>query len=197
MPRRLRRNLKREPLPTWMREMLMSGEMPTPEAVRSGIPCRHYLDLFGGGRDDVLRGAWVELRGEILDAFVDENPGMRPWAWWQFDAPRAPLGVFRGWLDGKLPEPRLRLGGTGTPSHEVLNYVPAFSFGLPEAWITDEDVATWPRLAGHAIDPNDPPTFEAEAAYLQRNGLLSTIEARHADFAPETIIFLEDKINAD
>ena len=52
MPRRLRRNLKREPLPVWMIEMLRTGEMPTRETVHADIPYRHYLDLFGGGRDD-------------------------------------------------------------------------------------------------------------------------------------------------
>ena len=181
MPRRVRRNRKKEPLPDWFAPYFISGETDSP-AIYFVSP-------------DALRAAWSELRDDILQGFITEYPGARPWAWWHYDAPRAPLGVFQGWWDGT--EPRLRLGGTGTPSHEVLNYVPAFSFGLPEAWITDEDVATWPRLAGHAIDPSDPPTFESEAAYLQRHGLLSATEARHADFDPETIIFCEDDPDAD
>jgi hypothetical protein len=35
--------------------------------------------------------------------------------------------------------------------------VPSYSFGIPDSWAN--------------IDPNDPPIYESEAAYLERNGL--------------------------
>ena len=34
------------------------------------------------------------------------------------DAPRQPIGTYPGWyFDGDLPEPRLKLKGTGTLNH--------------------------------------------------------------------------------
>src|SRR5262245_10804497 len=37
--------------------------------------------------DDAIRKAWEELKHQVLQEFVREHPGERPWAWWQFDAP--------------------------------------------------------------------------------------------------------------
>ena len=34
-----------------------------------------------------LRSAWEDRRGELLPEFIAENPGQRPWGWWQFDSP--------------------------------------------------------------------------------------------------------------
>ena len=66
-------------------------------------------------------------------------------------------------------------------------------YGMPTGW-------AWPRAwpAGAVIvggppecDPNDPPTFESEAEYLQRLGLLLPVRGRAApdasDFEPEAI----------
>jgi hypothetical protein len=44
------------------------------------------------------------------------------------------------------------------------------------------------NFSGVAIDPNDPPTFESQAAYLKRHGLLLAGEERRlkkADWEPE------------
>ena len=30
---------------------------------------------------------WAQLRDELLPAWIEKNPGTRPWAWWQVDAP--------------------------------------------------------------------------------------------------------------
>ena len=35
---------------------------------------------------DGLQQAWKRRRDELLPAFIAENPGTRPWAWWAFDA---------------------------------------------------------------------------------------------------------------
>jgi hypothetical protein len=120
---------------------------------------------------------------------VADYPGIRPARWWQHSAPRIPLGTFPGlYFDGKLPEPRQRLGGIGTPAHEVLAYKPTYSLGLPAIWITPWQVkycsgtavdihgapigSLYPKdFKGVAIDVNNPPIFESEATYLKRLGL--------------------------
>jgi hypothetical protein len=93
-----------------------------------------------------------------------------------------------------LPEPRNRLGGIGTPASDVLAYKPTFAYGLPTIWITQRDVKYFSGTAvdihgapiggclrpfkGVVIDPEDPPTFESQAAYLKRLGLLLAGEER-------------------
>src|ERR1700676_4516124 len=54
-----------------------------------------------------------------------------------------PIGTFPGcYYDGKLPQPRKRTGGTGTPAHEVQAVVPSFEYGLPAVWVgLDEEYA--------------------------------------------------------
>ncbi len=156
-----------------------------------------------------LRAAWAQVGAEILETRAREQPGTRPHHWWLFDAPRQPAGNFpECYYDGKLPEPRHRLGGTGTPAHEVLANVPNYSFGIPTDWVSkwQADYYNGRRrdihgkrigteyheghFAGLPIDPSDPPTFESEASYLQRLGLLLPGEFERLsedDFQPEAI----------
>jgi hypothetical protein len=160
--------------------------------------------------DGQKREAWDALRDEILEAWVQEYPGTRPSHWWRYDAPRMPIGTWPGcYWDGKLPEPRLRLGGVGTPAHEVLAFVPAFPFGVPDrwvdAWMVDYyngravDVHGSPigtqyhedHFSGVAIDPDDPPTLESQAAYLERHGMFLPGEPKRLtddDFEPESVM---------
>ena len=77
------------------------------------------------------------------------------------------------YYDGKLPEPRKRTGGTGTPAHEVQAVVPSFEYGLPTVW--------------GGLDGDDPPIFESQAAYLKHHGLLLAGEERRADFEPVAV----------
>src|SRR5262249_49105146 len=37
--------------------------------------------------EDQLREAWEQLRERVLAEHIAEQPGTRPWAWWQWDAP--------------------------------------------------------------------------------------------------------------
>ena len=72
---------------------------------------------------------WVEHRAIVLPLWVHEHPGTRPSHWWRWDAPllvdALPGTIVRTNPDGTpLTEPRRRLGGTGTPSHECLAYWP-------------------------------------------------------------------------
>ncbi len=159
--------------------------------------------------DAEFEAAWNEARDEILADWIADSPGTRPSFWWRFDAPRQRLGNFPGcYYDGKLPEPRRRLGGAGTPAHEVLANVPNYSFGIPTDWVSKweenyyngrshdihgERIGTEyeeGHFAGVAINPENPPQYESEASFLQRLDLLLPGELKRlsaADFEPELI----------
>ena len=116
-----------------------------------------------------LRAAWGQCRDQILQDWINENPGIRPLYWWRYEA----------------PEPRRRISGVGQAAHEVSAYVENYKFGLPDHWVRRAD---W--LRGVVVDPSDPPTFESEATYLDRHDLLLPGEREHLgpdDFAPEVI----------
>ena len=111
-----------------------------------------YPTLF----PEVCGQLWEQHGQAIIEAWAKKHPGTRPAWWWLFPGPRF----------------RQRLGGQGSPKFEHLADVPAFGHGIPENWITPEDVRTWPDLAGKEINPADPPVFESEATFLKLNGLL-------------------------
>jgi hypothetical protein len=166
---------------------------------------------------------WLENKESILPAWICANPGTRPSFWWLHDAPRitpesiSRLGRGEGWVTprtSEYAEPRQRLGGTGTPHHECLNYVPRFHCGIPDSWVSqwEEDYYNGRKMdihgdpigmeytEGHflgvAIDPEDPPRFESQASYLKRHGLLEPGEERRLkakDFEPETIAIENEK----
>ncbi|HEX9544401.1 MAG TPA: hypothetical protein VF955_04405, partial [Pyrinomonadaceae bacterium] len=69
--------------------------------------------------------------------------------------------------------PRKRLGGIGTPAHECRSVKPDFKYGIPTVWVD--------------VDKDDPPTFESQASYLKRHGMLMAGEERRADFESETV----------
>jgi hypothetical protein len=87
----------------------------------------------------------------------------------------------------------------------VLAYKPIYSLGVPAVWITQWQVRYYSGIAvdvhgnpigalcptdsfkGATIDPNDPPLFESQAAYLSRHGLLMAGEKRRSDFESEEI----------
>src|SRR5687768_3925762 len=86
--------------------------------------------------DPSLDDLWREHSRPLLAAWVEEHPGSRPSYWWRLEAPRQPLGAWPGrWYDGKLERPRERLGGIGTPAHEVFALHPTYDRGIPSAWI--------------------------------------------------------------
>ena len=142
--------------------------------------------------DDEIRAVWNELRDSILADWIDGYPGTRPIHWWKFEA----------------PEPRCRVGGTGTPCHEVLAHAPYYPFGVPVYWVSqwDADYYNGRRrdvngnligtkykegdFAGVPIDPDDPPLYESEATYLRRLGLALPGELERltpADFEPKFV----------
>lgn len=170
--------------PDWQRVALLTGEVP------DDAPTFAFLDwgYFGNGDRPVVRAAWDELKPALLAEWLKEHLGTRPYAWWAHDAPRDPVGTWPGcWYDAKLAAPRLRLGGTGTPKHEHLAFMPEAAFGIFTLWITADEVATF-NLDCAPLDPNDPPAFESQATYLKRHGLLLPGERPSAAaFEPEAI----------
>ena len=195
-------------------EFLRSGELPAKEDAPGG-----WFEAFLKARDSFaprhantgLREDWAGVRDELMAEWIAERPGTRPHGWWLFEAPRW-TGPFKSrcagleWYLGLNAEPRRRLGGIGTPSHEVLNVWPHYAFGIPTSWVSPFDeryyndralyvsgrpIGTGYRdFAGLAPRADDPPRFEAQAAYLERHGLLTAAERRRlpADaFEPECL----------
>ena len=127
---------------------------------------------------DELHDFWNVHSDRIIAEWIENNPGTRPHRWWQYDAPEA----------------RKRLGGIGTPAYEVLAYVPSYTLGIPNSWVTPWQVAYYNGRArdahnqpigepgrefnGVAIDEEDPPVYESQATYLKRLGLLVPGEER-------------------
>jgi hypothetical protein len=133
-------------------------------------PCGFFK--FKG--DDYLANLWKTHGDAVVAEHVEDFPGTRPARWWEYDSPRSPLGTYPGaGYDGELPQPRARMGGTGTPAYEVKCFKPSFSYGIPNTWV--------------GIDEDDPPVFESQAAYLKRHGFLFASEERRAEFEPETV----------
>lgn len=186
---------------------LLTGEYPADAGA--------FWDVFEAVTTGDIGAAWAAVRAPELAAWVARHPGTRPAAWWTHDAPAWPAEAMPeryrgGFWTATLREPRRRLGGVGTASHDALNYKPVFRFGLPASgWVTEFDVAYYNGRArdihgnrigteyteGHfpfnAYDPANPPRFESQASYLDRHGLLTTAERRRlpADaFAPELIV---------
>jgi hypothetical protein len=103
---------------------------------------------------------WAQFGADVLAWWIKENPGTRPWCWWQYSA----------------PELRGRVGGTGTTKREAVGWeVYAPDYGLPDSedWMMAKDKSWLPysKCDFHAFDPADPPTYESQAAYLKRLGL--------------------------
>jgi hypothetical protein len=219
MPRKLRSpkaRARRPDISPAIRVLLETGALP--ETREDGVS---WWDAFVKlGHPDLLREDWEYARDEILADWTTRQPGRRPHAWWLFDAPRARREDLAGrardagdWLLLRLAQPRRRVGGVGTAAHEVLNYMPAFERGIPTNWVSAFDEACYNGRAldihgkpiegsypgGHfpglAPRPDDPPTFESEAAYLKRHHLLTEAERRvltDEDFAPEPLTFDEE-----
>jgi len=136
---------------------------------------------------------------ELLPLWIIEKPCTRPWCWWAYIAPKEPVP---GWDKHFNTAQRKRLGGVGDPNFEHLNYGPNFSYGIPTGWVTEFDTQYYNGKArdvhgkiiptnykagnfkGVAIDPDDPPIYESEAAYLERLGLLTPTEKRYLEKHP-------------
>ena len=144
---------------------------------------------------DELKGLWIANRDEVLSWWLENRPCTRPGPWWAYDSPRQIIDGLphEVW---NFPAVRRRLGGIGTPCYEVLAYLPAFALGIPTSWVKQWEVDYYNGRSkdihgnpignkkegdfrGLAIDPDDPPRYESQAAFLLRHGLLTTEEKAH------------------
>jgi hypothetical protein len=214
--RRIVRSQKDESVGSLALSIMSDGLFPEPEKVDRwqmivnpglGYPTCNYEQCLA---------LWNEHKGEILPAWIKKHPGTRPSWWWLFSAPRitpktaAFLGraSYIGSSPDEFCEPRRRLGGIGTPKHEVLNYAPSFDCGIPNDWVDlwQAEYYNGRRLDIHGnrigteyhegdfkgapIDPHDPPQYESQASYLKRHGLFEAGEEkrlRPRDFKPEIV----------
>ena len=125
---------------------------------------------------------WAKWGAGVLERWIKERPGSRPSLWWKYQAPRLPAAGTGTFFDGKIPEPRQRVGGVGRTQWDAgANWVPFYRCGLPAS-----------RECWSFIIPNEPPQFEAQAVYLRRHGLLTpeeeeALKDRPEAFEPETI----------
>jgi hypothetical protein len=193
-----------------LRDYLTTGRF------REGHWERGDWEVFDKARpgDPRLRADWSSAREGLLARWICDRPGTRPFAWWQFDAPRWARQDLPLWCRDEgnpaleaLAEPRRRIGGVGTERYRVLGGFPEFNAGLPREFVTAADLQVFESAEGRAIyargvgsllgefvgvpiDPNDPPLFESEADYLRRHNLFLAGEERRltaADFAPYTV----------
>lgn len=186
MPRKPRKERLREnqDLPGYLYKYLTLGEPPNNEGLKKWQSAEGAWEIRGLN----LTKAWETHKKKIMDVWITEQPGSRPWSWWIFDA----------------PEMRKRLGGIGSPYHEHLGGGKgSYNFGCQDRFITkfDEeyyngrarrvdgalipDYATGKPLKykdgdfkGIGYDKNDPPRFETELDYLIRLNLLSKSEKK-------------------
>lgn len=136
-----------------------------------------------------LRAIWDTVEADLVVDWAREQPGTRPSHWWLWSA----------------PEPRQRIGGTGSLLSDFMSYGPTYHFGISTFWACEALIRKgWPHvhINGKAarwapiveladaipFDPNDPPRFESQATYLARLNLLLPGERKGLaaeDFEPE------------
>ena len=152
---------------------------------------------------------WLAIRDELLPEWINAKPGTRPTWWYLFDpdCPRisaediARCGWVDCWFAKDLPDLRRRVGGVGDPAFEHQNLVPQLHCAMPTHFVSQADVDYHKEeededFHGKPIDPNDPPRYESQAAYLKRHNLLTTSEEHRLkarDFKPEVAgLFVSD-----
>jgi hypothetical protein len=156
-----------------LRPELTAAQLEFLLGLPGGRQARAEFTLAGPDRTGPL---WREFEAQLLNSWVLDRPGSRPRLWWRHIAPEAR---------------RERLGGIGCPIWEAgLAYAPAFTRGVPRHWLAREHLRIWPEITAPPVDPADPPTFEAEATYLRRHGLLLPGERERlsrSGFRPEPV----------
>lgn len=186
--RQRRTRQRRAEIPANVLAYLKDDFSGSPEVARSVRGAVYFNDIAAW---------WGLMIDEILEDWAREQPGTRPRAWWQYDS----------------QESRRRLGGIGTPSNECHATAPHLVFGIPTYWVDQREVDYRNGRAFHvdgyrigtenkegdfdglAIDRDDPPRYESEAAYLKRCGLLFPGELERlteAAFEPEIVLPAED-----
>jgi Rad3-related DNA helicase len=109
---------------------------------------RTGLDFFDELPESHRQQAWKELQKEIMEQWLTEHPGTRPWAWWRFDLP---AGTRRQRINGLHPH--------DDPSYSLEKKL---WYGLPQYQRPCD-------LMG---------LYESEASFLKRLSLLTTAELK-------------------
>lgn len=108
------------------------------------------------------RPEWERVRDAIVAAWIEEHPGTRPWAWWEWDAPTKLVNAN----PDAAKDRRRKVSGSGEKTAGV------YGFG---------------HRGFYDVIPDDPPQVESEAGYLLRHGLLEPEEKARlqvADYSP-------------
>ena len=197
--KRRARNMKEATLSDSLRYYLEMGVYTTTDRFPD---CPGHMQTFltAGSRKKRL-AAWQLNKEVILGEWIRKRPCSRPWAFWDLD----------------IKEIRRRVGGTGDLFNDWEDYEPyECHLGIPSAWVTVWDVQSYNGLALDihgkvipspwkdgdftrvAVDFDDPPCFESQAAYLDRLNLLTPTEKaylkKHPELLkPEMIDFDEDE----
>ena len=151
-------------------EYFFTGTIPERETPAWDL---HISRHFDSGQ--AIREAWTAHRETLMAEWIGKHPGSRPWGWWRYEAPAEPVENSKVIPPGQWSDThRQRIGGTGTPSHEVLAIAPHFDRGIPESWVDKrledyyngraKDIHGKPigteykegHFKGVAIDKNDP-----------------------------------------
>jgi hypothetical protein len=164
-------------------------------------PAKAETFLLAASSREKQFAVWRATKSLILTDWIKTKPCTRPWAFWDLD----------------VTEIRRRVGGIGDLFNDWEDYGPyECYYGIPSAWVTAWDVESYngkaldihgkiipsPWKDGDftrvAVDPKNPPTFESEAAYLDRHDLLTPAEKRHLEkhpelMEPERVEFEEDE----
>lgn len=113
MPTKRRRTSRalQEPVSPALRYWFNTGEEP-PEGSPDYVGWQHFYFFM---RDEDIRARWGAVRDEFVAAWVTDNPGSRPFAWWKYDG----------------PGPRRRVSGSGTET------VVVHAFGEPSFYDVD------------------------------------------------------------
>jgi len=101
---------------------------------------------------------WALHKDFILASWIKKTPCTRPWAWWEVDA----------------PEQCQKISGTGTRLHERM-----------KIYYRDMKNRYGVEVERDVFDPNDPPIYESQAAFLERHGLLTAAERAYLKKHPE------------
>lgn len=174
---------RRAEIPHWQIDFLLTGERPADESDVNPFTVLKFCHLIRGNAP--AEDLWREIGAELVKEWVAARPGTRPFAWWIWTAPPQPPA---------MRPLRARVGGGGDCQN---NFGCTMWFGIPaSSWYTNWliDYYNWVGRApadrgpweadngpGHCkaqkFDPQDPPRFESQAAYLKRLGLLLRGEA--------------------
>ena len=164
MPRRPLIRLQKLPeIQPWKIQVLRDGIYPDEQ----GFEALHFF--YADRKHDSKKELYKSIHEGFLGDWIEKYPCARPWAWYEYDAPRWDDPWKDCFYHGTFAEPRQHISGGKLCEY---NYVPKFYKGIFKYWHYTED---------------DLPIFESEAAYLKRLNLLTEEEEKHLSKHPELL----------